>query len=114
MAELPIERLALDFVREVEAVAASLPANRFYLADQMRRAASSVYFNLREGLGEFSPAEKARIFRMSVRSLRECDGCLALAAAVCPKLGEPVRLARHKGNHLAPQIIRLARYHRGR
>ncbi len=114
MAELPVERAALEFVSRAEEVASALPAYRQYLADQLRRAASSVYLNLREGLGEFSPAEKARFFRMSVRSLREADGCLVLAGTLHPKLSELVAAARQAGDDTGPQIVRLARFHRGR
>lgn len=109
--ELTIERLALEFVRRVEAVAAGLPRHRNYLADQMRRSASSCYLNLREGLGEFSPAEKSRFFRMAVRSLRETDGSLILAVDFHPHLADAVHAARGLGNELGPQLVRLARHH---
>ena len=57
--ELPIERLALQFVIAVDAVAEQLPRRRAYLVNQLCRAALSVYLNLREGIGEFSPRNPA-------------------------------------------------------
>lgn len=112
--ELPIERLALRYVDCVEVVAAGLPRWRWYLADQMRRSASSTYLNLREALGEFSPAEKARIMRISIRSGRETDASLILAARYHPDLAASAAIARKVGNELVPQVVRLARFHSGR
>lgn len=112
--ELPIERLALQFAERVDSVAAALPRYRWYLADQTRRAVCSVYLNLREGLGEFRPHEKARILRIGIRSARETDGCLILALTFHSDLAEEVGNARAVGDILVPQMVRLARYHGGR
>ncbi|HEX6587874.1 MAG TPA: four helix bundle protein [Longimicrobiales bacterium] len=112
--EHAIETLALRFVMEAEEVAAGLPRYRYYLADQLRRSATSVYLNLREGLGEFSPGEKARFFRMSIRSGRESDGSLILVVRFHPSLTEFAQRTRATGNELMPQIVRLARYHAAR
>ena len=109
--ELPIERLALRFQRAVEMVADGLAPKRRYLADQMCRAALSVYLNLREGVGEFSPAEKARFYRMSVRSLREVLGCLRVVLSLQPELAPLVLAAGRIGDELRPKIIRYAIFH---
>ena len=66
MSELEHERLdvyqaAIQFLVLADAAAASLPRGRGYLADQLRRAASSISFNIAEGAGEFAPADKARL-----------------------------------------------------
>jgi len=114
MRELSVESCALEFVRRVEGVAAALPVDRRYLVDQMRRASASVYLNLQEALGEFSPPEKARFYRMSMRSLREADGCLVLARTLHPKLDALVAAARTAGNATAPQLVRLARFQKTR
>src|SRR5688500_16471960 len=106
--ELPIEKLALRFLVAVDAVAEQLPRRRTYLVNQMCRAALSVYLNLREGIGEFSPAEKARFYRISSRSLRETLGCLRVVIAVQPALGDAARSAARLGIELRPKIIRYA------
>src|SRR5450432_1334217 len=66
-----------------DTVAGELPRGRGYLADQLRRAASSIAFNIAEGAGEFAPADKARFYRMARRSATESaailDGCRALS-----------------------------------
>ena len=112
--ELPIERLALRFVAAADEVAARLPPVREYVANQLRRAASSVYLNLREGLGEFAPKEKARLYRLAYRSLIEATGCLALALLFCPNLGTVSAAAEALADDLGPQLHRLILYQRER
>ena len=109
-AEMPIERLALRFVAAVNAVADRLPRRRRYLVNQMCRAALSVYLNLREGIGEFSAAEKARFYRMSSRSLRECLGCLRVVILFDPSLAGVVGPAAAIGQALRPKLIRYATF----
>lgn len=112
--ELPIEGLALRFVAAADEVAARLPPVRDYLARQLRRAASSVYLNLREGLGEFSPREKGRLYRLAFRSLLESTGCLALAVLFCPKLLGLASAAEALADELGPQLHRLILFQRER
>jgi four helix bundle protein len=111
---MEIEGLALRFVRAADEVADRLPEKRDYLAKQLRRAASSVYLNLREGLGEFSPREKARVYRMSFRSLLESTGCTELAELFCPDLSPLAQVAEALANELAPQLHRLIMYQQQR
>jgi four helix bundle protein len=51
---------------------------RGHLADQLRRASSSIVLNIAEGAGEWKPLEKARFYRIALRSGTECAGILAL------------------------------------
>ena len=47
---------------------------RYYqcqLVDQIQRSVASVALNIAEGAGEFSPAEKARFYRIALRSATE-------------------------------------------
>jgi four helix bundle protein len=60
-----------------------LPKGRAYLADQLRRAATSIALNIAEGAGEFAAREKARFYRMARRSATECGAVLD----VCARLG---------------------------
>ena len=59
---LDVYGIALDFVVAADEVVDQLPHGRGYLADQLRRSSTSVVFNIAEGAGEFSRAEKARFF----------------------------------------------------
>jgi four helix bundle protein len=57
---LDVYKAALELLLIADAVAAALPRGRGNLADQLRRAASSISFNIAEGAGEFASDEKAR------------------------------------------------------
>lgn len=78
---MDVYRAGLGFVAFASRLVESLPPGHAYLADQLRRAALSVTLNTAEGAGEFSPAEKARFYRMAKRSATEC-------AAVLDVIGE--------------------------
>ncbi len=73
---------AADFVVLVDAITLSLPRGRAYLVDQLRRASLSIQANIAEGAGEYAVADKARFYRMALRSASECaallDACTRL------------------------------------
>ena len=80
---LDVYQAAIQFTVSASASAGGLPRGRSYLADQLRRAASSISFNIAEGAGEFAPADKARFYRMARRSTTESaailDACRVLS-----------------------------------
>jgi len=80
---LDVYRAAIELVTLADTIAGGLPRGRAYLADQLRRASTSVSFNIAEGAGEFAPLDKARFYRMARRSATESaailDACRALA-----------------------------------
>jgi four helix bundle protein len=86
--EFPYTRLhayqaATAFVVTVDIITASLPRGRAYLVDRLRRAATSIQANIAEGAGEFSAPDKARFYRMALRSAVECGALLAINAKSC-------------------------------
>jgi four helix bundle protein len=83
MTQLTFERLdvfnaAVDFAVHADGIAGSFGRGRAYLADQLRRAASSIVLNIAEGAGEFAEQDKARFYRMALRSAHECGGTIIL------------------------------------
>ena len=82
---LDVYQAAIEFVVVADGVVEGLPRGRAYLADQLQRAATSITFNIAEGAGERSPADKARLYRFACRSATECaailDVCQRLALA---------------------------------
>jgi four helix bundle protein len=65
-------QLALQVFREAYAVAAKLPAiERYNLADQLRRAATSVTLNIAEGYGRYHYLDKIRFYYIARGSLTE-------------------------------------------
>ena len=67
---------SIEFVAPAEDIVEHLPRGRSRLADQLHRAATSVPLNIAEGAGEFSASEKARFYRMAMRSATECPAIL--------------------------------------
>jgi len=83
--KLDVYRVSIDFVAVADGIVEGLPRGRAYLADQLHRAATSIPANIAEGAGEFSKQDKARFYRMALRSGTECaaliDVCQCLNAA---------------------------------
>jgi four helix bundle protein len=84
---LDVYQAAVDFVVLADSVAAGLPKGRSYLADQLRRAATSISFNIAEGAGEFASADKARFYRIARRSATESAAILDVCRRL--ELGSP-------------------------
>lgn len=73
---LDVYKLALQFTGLATKVVDNLPRGVGYLADQLNRAALSIPLNIAEGAGEYSPADKARFYRIAKRSATECSAVL--------------------------------------
>jgi four helix bundle protein len=69
---------AVDLAVEVTRLSDLIPRDHLDLRWQLRRAARSVVLNIAEGAGEFSPREKARIYRIARRSAWETLAALDL------------------------------------
>ena len=82
---LDVYRASIELLALADTIAGALPRGRAYLADQLRRASTSIAFNIAEGAGEFAPADKARFYRMARRSATESaailDACRTLTLA---------------------------------
>ena len=95
---LDVYQAAIQFLVQADSIAGELARGRSYLADQLRRAASSISFNIAEGAGEFAAADKARFYRIARRSATESaailDACrvLALADEVSSQVGRGLLL----------------------
>jgi four helix bundle protein len=89
---LHVYHTSIEFMCLADQVACSFAAGRAYLGDQLHRAATSIVLNVAEGAGEFSKKEKARFYRLALRSATEC----AAIVDVCKHL------------HLAPETHLLA------
>src|SRR5262245_18189698 len=68
---LDVYRAGVEFVALADDVAEALPRGRSYLADQLRRAATSIPLNTAESAGEFASADQARFYRIARRSATE-------------------------------------------
>ena len=108
---LDVYRAAIEFLIVTDEIAASLPRGRAYLADQLRRAATSIPLNIAEGAGEFSPGDKARFYRMARRSATECaailDACRATALGDLELLSKGRTLLLRTVAMLTAMVLRL-------
>lgn len=69
---LDVYGVALAFVVSADAIAQCASRGHGDLADQIRRASTSILLNLAEGAGEYAAREKARFYRLAKRSATEC------------------------------------------
>ncbi|MCE9584178.1 MAG: four helix bundle protein [Planctomycetes bacterium] len=106
--KLYVFQRSLDLAVEIDRIADALPPRRAYLADQIRRAASSVTLNIGEGAGEFARREKGRFYRYARRSATETAAAVVLIEKL--KLAEPhlTELAREHLFHVISMLTALA------
>lgn len=88
-----------------------LPRGHAYFKDQLGRAALSIVTNIAEGAGEFMPAEKARFYRIALRSATECAALLDACRTL--QLGDAAMLAEGRASlfRIVGMLTGLARRH---
>ncbi|MEA3376022.1 MAG: four helix bundle protein [Chloroflexota bacterium] len=74
--KLEVWQLAIEYVDVCYAIAEQLPhQERYNLASQLRRAATSIALNVAEGSTSQTDPEQARFVRFAIRSLIETVAC---------------------------------------
>ena len=101
--KLDVYQVAIDFVALADDVVEALPRGRAYLADQLQRASTSIPLNVAEGAGEFSRKDKARFYRMALRSATECAALLDVCRKL--RLADPTQLQR--GHDLLDRAVAM-------
>ena len=111
--KLDVYQTSLELIVAADAIATQLATGRGYLADQLRRAATSVALNIAEGAGEFSRKDKARLYRIARRSATEC----AAVFDICMRLDLAAECDLHDARQLVHRIVsmltRIARVQSG-
>jgi len=69
--KMEVYQISLKAIDKSVLIIEKLPRGNGNLADQLKRAVASVSLNVSEGVGEFKPQEKARFYRMALRSASE-------------------------------------------
>ena len=105
--KLDVYQIALVFVVTAAEVVRLLPPGRSALADQVNRAATSVVLNIAEGAGEFSPAEKARFYRMARRSATECAAALDVCRVLRLVEEKPLAVGREMLLRVVAMLVRM-------
>jgi four helix bundle protein len=101
--KMDVFRVSIEFISLIESIISTFPKGKAYLADQLRRAGTSIALNIAEGAGEFSPDEKARFYRIAKRSATECAAILA----VCQTLKLSPSETDIGGRHLLFRIVSM-------
>jgi four helix bundle protein len=74
--KLEVYCVAVQFADAADSIAAKLKRGNAHVRDQLRRASDSIVNNVAEGAGEFHPGEKARFYRIALRSCTESAATL--------------------------------------
>lgn len=107
--KLDVYKAAADFVVLTEQVVDQFPTGRAYLTDQLRRASSSIAFNIAEGAGEFTRQDKARFYRMARRSGTECAAILDVSKRLGLVEPKPFELAYSLLFRIVSMLTRMVR-----
>ena len=73
---LDVYQFSIKFLALAYDIIASLPRGQAKLADQFRRASTSIPLNIAEAAGKVSPAEAAHHFAIARGSAMECSAIL--------------------------------------
>ena len=109
--KLNVYQIAIDWVSLAQDIAQALPHGKGNLADQLKRAASSIPLNIAEGAGEFSGGEKARFYRIAKRSATECAAVLDVANRCSSISQQHYADGRSLLLRIVGMLIKLARSH---
>ena len=74
--KLEVYRVAVEYADAADTIAAKMKRGNAHIRDPLRRASDSIVNNVAEGAGEFQPAEKARFYRIALRSCTESAATL--------------------------------------
>lgn len=106
--QLDIWNRAMDYAIAIYEFAASLPeAEKYNLASQLRRAATSVPLNIAEGCGTASNTEFGRFLSYAYRSLKEVVTGLELSQRLYPLLQERTASLIDEGNQISRMVYNL-------
>ncbi len=111
--KLDVYKVSIQFVGEASSLISHLPTGHSSLAQQLYRASISITLNIAEGAGEFSRKDKARFYRMALRSATECAAILD----VCRKLelteSQPIQSGRSLLLRIVAMLTAMARKYSG-
>src|SRR5207237_10076767 len=109
--QLDIWNRAMDYAVAVYQLAASLlEEEKYNLASQLRRAASSAPLNIAEGCGTATNAEFGRFLSYAYRSLKEAVTALELCQRLYPsRSGDRVKSLIDEGNQISKMTYALMR-----
>jgi len=99
---------AMELVSATANIIAALPPGYGFLADQLRRAASSVVLNFAEGCGKSSFAERRRYFETARGSAYEVAAAVDVARAFAVVSAPQRDAVSELCDHLCAMLTRFA------
>ena len=113
--KLVVYQLALDYVAAVYSLSAKLPdSERYNLASQLQRAATSIVLNIAEGSTGQSDAEQNRFLGHALRSYLETIACWDLIERRAYLNGSELSAVRKQGHELFIKLQAFRKSLRGR
>ena len=107
--ETRIYQCALDLVELAHTIGKGFPRGNAYLADQLKRAVSSIALNFAEGYGKNSRKEQRRFFAIAKGSTNEVGAIMDIAFRL-EMISENNHLrALEKCDYLARMLTRFRR-----
>ena len=104
---LTIYRVSLQLCRDCVPLIAKIAAHDRNLADQLRRAVTSITLNVAEGDGQAGGHRKQRRLT-ALGSAREVDACIEIAVALTYVAEMPSEM-RGRINHVIGTLVNLTR-----
>lgn len=110
---LDVYKVSIQFVGEAFQLISQLPSGHSSLAQQLYRASISIPLNIAEGCGEFSRRDKARFYRIALRSATECAAVLDICREL--ELAKPqlIQGGRSSLLRIVAMLTAMAKKHSG-
>ena len=100
----------LDLIDLSQTILRDLPLGYGFLADQLRRAASSIPLNFAEGYGKRTPKEQRRFFMIARGSTNEVAAILDVGLHLSVIAKEQYEEGMELCDHLARMLTRFRRF----
>ncbi len=104
-----IHQRGIELVTLSQLTIDNLPRGLGYLANQLRRAASSIVLNFAEGCGKTSASERRRYFHTARASAYEVAAAFDVANALSVVSTEQHAAAQDLCDHLSAMLTRFGR-----
>jgi four helix bundle protein len=106
---LTVYQKALSVLVEVMRITRAAKPGWSDLVNQVKRAATSVALNIAEGCAEYSPAEKARLYRIALRSAAECHAGCDVMVRVEMTTTEMIAVAQAELDEIVAMLVALCK-----
>ena len=106
---LAVYQKSLGVMAEVMRITRTARPGWSDLCNQVKRAATSVALNIAEGSAEYSPAEKARLYRIALRSAAECHAGCDVMVRVEVTTADMIAVAQAELNEIVAILVAMCK-----